>query len=76
MGYKTILRLSYKHHTKSQNFKSTHTRLKTCLRDNTTGLTKSTPGNQRPHHSHNPRNELCLKASHFMRTHNRSESLA
>ena len=27
MGYKTILHLSYKHHTKSQNFKSTHTRL-------------------------------------------------
>ena len=26
MGYKTILHLSYKHHTKSQNFKSTHTR--------------------------------------------------
>ena len=44
MGYKTILHLSYKHHTKSQNFKSTHT-LKTCLHDSTTGLIKSTPEN-------------------------------
>ena len=32
MGYKTILHLSYKHHTKSQNFKSTHTSLNLLIK--------------------------------------------